>query len=157
MTENEAAVIIKKNFPKTCKVVDGRYKGGFDDVDCDFGGALLLAISSLEEVGKYRAIGTAEDCRLYKGISEKEFSTACLDMKIIDELREYKNIGTAGECREAREKQEPMKPREVLLSYGKGCECGNCGNELPINPFTGIYCHWCGQKLDWSTAEQQRA
>lgn len=50
---------------------------------------------------------------------------------------------------EALQKQIPMKPQEVLLAYGKGYECGNCGNELSVNEFDGVYCHWCGQKLDW--------
>lgn len=49
----------------------------------------------------------------------------------------------------ALEKQIPMKPQEVLLAYGKGYECKNCGNELSVNKFNGVYCHWCGQKLDW--------
>lgn len=52
-------------------------------------------------------------------------------------------------CIEALEKQIPMKPQEVLLAYGKGYECQNCGNELSVSEFDGVYCHWCGQKLDW--------
>ena len=63
MTENEAIEILKNNFPKTCKMVDGRYKGGFDDTECEFGKALLLSISVLEEIQQYRAIGTVEECR----------------------------------------------------------------------------------------------
>lgn len=61
MTENECIEILKNNFPKTCKMVDGRYKGGFDDTECEFGQALLLAISALEEIQQYRAIGTVEE------------------------------------------------------------------------------------------------
>lgn len=52
-------------------------------------------------------------------------------------------------CIEAMEKQIPMKPQEVLLSNGKGYECSNCGNELSVSEYDGVYCHWCGQKLDW--------
>ncbi|MCI8378702.1 MAG: hypothetical protein HFH72_09315 [Lachnospiraceae bacterium] len=63
MTENEAIEILKNNFPKTCKMVDGRYKGGFDDTECEFGQALLLSISALEEIQQYRVIGTVEECR----------------------------------------------------------------------------------------------
>lgn len=50
---------------------------------------------------------------------------------------------------EALEKQIPLKPQEVLLANGKGYECKNCGNELSVSEFDGVYCHWCGQKLDW--------
>ena len=48
MTEQEAIAIIKKNYPKCCKMVNGRYEGGFDDTDCEkrltdmFGGELSL-------------------------------------------------------------------------------------------------------------------
>lgn len=50
---------------------------------------------------------------------------------------------------EIAEKEEPMETQEVALLYGKGYECKNCGNELSVNEFNGIYCHWCGQKLEW--------
>lgn len=63
MTENEAIRILKSNFPKTCKLVDGRYEGGFDNVECEFGKALLLSMSALEEIHQYRAIGTVEECQ----------------------------------------------------------------------------------------------
>lgn len=63
MTENEAIETLKNNFPKTCKKVDGRRKGGFDDIECEFGKALLLSMSALEELQQYRAIGTVEKCR----------------------------------------------------------------------------------------------
>ncbi len=63
MTEREVIEILRNNFPKTCKMVGGRYKGGFDDIECEFGKALLLSISTLQEIQKYRAIGTVEECR----------------------------------------------------------------------------------------------
>lgn len=63
MTEKEAIEILGNNFPKTCKMVNGRYKGGFDDTECEFGKALMLSISALEEIQQYRAIGTVEECR----------------------------------------------------------------------------------------------
>ncbi|MSS64581.1 hypothetical protein [Velocimicrobium porci] len=47
MNQEEAIEILKKNYPKTAKKVDGIYVGGFDDVDCEFGQALTIAISSL--------------------------------------------------------------------------------------------------------------
>lgn len=63
MTEQEVTAIIKKNYPKCCKMVNGRYKGGFDNTDCELGKAFNIAIKALEEVQQYRAIGTPEECR----------------------------------------------------------------------------------------------
>lgn len=63
MTEQEAIAIIKKNYPKCCKMVNGRYEGGFDDTDCELWQAFNIAIKALEEVQQYRAIGTLEECR----------------------------------------------------------------------------------------------
>ena len=62
MTEQEAIAIIKKNYPKCCKMVNGRYEGGFDDTDCELGQAFNIASKALEEVQQYRAIGTPEEC-----------------------------------------------------------------------------------------------
>ena len=63
MTENELIEVLKNNYPKTCKMVNGRYQGGFDDTECDFGQALTSAISALKEIQQYREIGTVEECR----------------------------------------------------------------------------------------------
>ena len=63
MTENEAIELLKNNYPKTRKMVDGRLQGGFDDHECDVGIVIDLAINALEEVQQYRAIGTLEECR----------------------------------------------------------------------------------------------
>ncbi len=48
MTKHEAVEVLKKNFPKRCKMVDGRMRGGFDDTECEHGKALLMAIEALE-------------------------------------------------------------------------------------------------------------
>lgn len=48
MTNLEAIEILKKNFPKCCRKIDGRLQGGFDDTECEYGRALLLAIKALE-------------------------------------------------------------------------------------------------------------
>lgn len=63
MTENEAVEVLKNNYPKTCKMVNGRYQGGFDDTECDFGQALTMAIKALKEIQQYQEIGTVEECR----------------------------------------------------------------------------------------------
>lgn len=68
MTENEAIELLKNNYPKTRKMVDGRLQGGFDDHECDVGIVIDLAIKALEEIQQYRAIGTV-----------KEFQTKVVD------------------------------------------------------------------------------
>lgn len=75
--------------------------------------ALKVAARALEEIQKYREIGTVEECALFKGISEKDLSTSCLDLKMIKELHEYKKIGTVDECQEAREKQKEKKYKKI--------------------------------------------
>lgn len=72
MAEQEAIAIIKKNYPKCCKMVNGRYEGGFDDTDCELGQAFNIAIKALEEVQQYRAIGTPEECRAAMGRSNEK-------------------------------------------------------------------------------------
>ena len=62
MTENEAIKEMVKMHPKTCKMVNGRLKGGFDDHESDEGIAFDMAINVLEEVQQYRAVGTPEEC-----------------------------------------------------------------------------------------------
>ena len=70
--------------------------------------------------------------------------------RLFDRLGEYEDTGLEPEdIAVLKEKQTPIKPQEVLLVHGRGYECGNCGNELSVSEFDGIYCHWCGQKLDW--------
>ena len=63
MTENEAVEILKNNYPKTCKMVNGRYQGGFDNTECNFGQALTMAIKALKEIQQFREIGSVEECR----------------------------------------------------------------------------------------------
>ena len=58
MTENEAIEVMKANYPKCCKMVDGRLKGGFDDRDCDLGQSFTTGIKALEEIQQYKAIGS---------------------------------------------------------------------------------------------------
>ena len=49
MTESEAIKEIKKLYPKKCKMVDGRLKGGFDDHESKGGVAIDMAIQALEK------------------------------------------------------------------------------------------------------------
>lgn len=62
MTENEAIKILKKDSCYECS------QGTYSPFNCEYGEcrvakAARLAIKALEEVQKYRAIGTPEECR----------------------------------------------------------------------------------------------
>lgn len=48
MTEKEAVEEMKRIHPKTCKMVDGRLQGGFDDHESKSGIAFDIAIKILE-------------------------------------------------------------------------------------------------------------
>ena len=123
MTEREAIEILRNNFPKTCKMVGGRYKGGFDDIECEFGKALLLSISTLQEIQQYRAIGTDEECR------------EAMERQIPRKPK-----------REVWEKD--LKLGNVTFKAGtKVYLCPSC--EKGITGADG-HCRWCGQAIDWS-------
>lgn len=162
MTEKEAGQILKDNFPKTCKMVNGSYEGGFDDTECDFGKALLLAISALNEIGQYRAIGTVDDFKqesIMKSVM-KEFLNDKDIVHAIEELTQYRSVGTVEECREAMERQKPQIPN----IWGDGCDdsgnviydmydCPNCGKSYEIDYDDYKYCPECGQAVDRSDIE----
>ena len=52
MTESEAIEQLKTMYPKTCKMIDGRYTGGYDDHTSKGGTALDIAIKALEQSPK---------------------------------------------------------------------------------------------------------
>lgn len=49
MTNEEAIEELKKIYPKTCKLINGIYRGGFDDHNSKGGIALDIAIKALEK------------------------------------------------------------------------------------------------------------
>ena len=49
MTNEGAIKILKTLIPKTCKMVNGRLKGGFDDTDCLEYKAIQIAINALKK------------------------------------------------------------------------------------------------------------
>lgn len=66
--------------------------------------------------------------------------------EIIAEYDESGFMEITRECFEALiEKQIPKKPKFEKLYV---CECGN--SLIMYKPY---YCHYCGQKLDWSDEE----
>jgi len=48
----------------------------------------------------------------------------------------------------ALDKQIPKKPKKYYYcdSEAVGCDCPTCGEPL----YMGLFCHECGQKIDWS-------
>lgn len=49
MNEQEALELIKFKRPRTCKMVNGTYQGGFPDEESDVGIAFAIAINALEK------------------------------------------------------------------------------------------------------------
>lgn len=81
-----------------------------------------MAIQALEEVQKYRKIGTVEECRAWK---EKQNAKKIISF-------DYNNGTVNYGC--------PVCKRKIISKID-GKWCGGTFNE---------YCDRCGQKLDWS-------
>ena len=131
MKPEEAINVLLENVPKCCKMIDGRYQGGFNDWDCDMGQAIRLAVLALQDIRNYRNIVNKTD--------RNELA------KIIDEWLEYSKIGTVEECREAVEKQKPKKPvlRNDNGKLRKSCPVCGCF----FSPLSRS-CPKCGQAID---------
>ena len=84
-----------------------------------------MAIQALEEVQKYRKIGTVEECRAWK---EKQNAKKIISF-------DYNNGTVNYGC--------PVCKRKIISKID-GKWCGGTFNE---------YCDRCGQKLDWSDKE----
>ena len=111
MTENEAIEFMKRYLDADC----------YTDKCVN---AHNIAINALEEIQKYRAIGTVEECR-----AAMEKQTA------------RKGI---------REKIKKGYNRGMHHYYCPVCyEKGDLRNKYNV----GSYCSDCGQKLDWSDKE----
>ena len=164
MTENEAIELLKNNYPKTRKMVDGRLQGGFDDHECDVGIVIDLAIKALEEIQQYRAIEKELKERYHANVDipllmqhfietifegEKHVGFCILTNEDRDAWDAYRALGTVEECRAAVEKQKSFKPVTKKLVCGVG-RC-KCGAEF-LNSDTD-YCGNCGQRLDWGTSD----
>lgn len=103
----------------------------------------MMAI--LDEVQKYRAIGTAEELQDMKSNY----------FEALSDWRQYRKIGTLEECRAAVEKQTSKKVKSISQikdgdSYvGLIGRCPCCGDILEEDT---VYCD-CGQKLKWEDEE----
>ena len=123
MTENEAKRQIKEHLDIA----------GCEELMCETE-ALEMAMSALEEIQAYRAIGlTPELIQAMQGHN----------IAMINELEEFQKIGTVEELQALKEKAEPKK---VILRKDGTYDCV-CGNAVIK---TECYCSDCGQKLDWS-------
>ena len=168
MTEQEAIEVLKNNYPKMCKMVNGRYQGGFDNTESDFGQALTMAISVLKEIQQYREIGTVEELKQLKEILPYLKSCRQSLDDVVRKCNEYEKIGTVEECREAVEKQKAKKPKDSLkinpVIDGNGAYvdadttiyllCPNCEELVGIGENCDNYCRECGQKIDGENLEE---
>lgn len=123
MTENEIIEFMKRYLDAEC----------YTDKCVN---AHIIAINALEEVQKYRAIGTPEELQDMKSNY----------FEALSDWRQYRKIGTLEECRTAREKQIPKKPDFTEDKTFALCPC--CNSKGLLNKQK--YCDNCGQKLDWS-------
>lgn len=110
--------------------------------DNNWGGSLTevfsMAITALEEVQQYRAIGTVEEVKADKVLADKIYDF----MKVKENrLKEYEAIGTVSEFRELKEKNEPIKALGGRYSW----DCPRCGTFHSTN---GKYCSECGQAVE---------
>lgn len=56
MEAEKAIQTLQANYPKTCRMVDGKRKGGFDDLESDLGQAFTTAIAALEKIQKISTV-----------------------------------------------------------------------------------------------------
>ena len=156
MTENEALrYMVSYKMGRGCKPQ-------YPDAVLDE--AFSTTITALEEVQRYRKIGTVEQVK-----NQKENLNVAYQI-----ISDYESIGTVEECREAVEKQKPKKPiwkheisivhKDYVDGHGETVEekwadwvCPNCGwfvgeQYIPRrhNQRKSNYCSRCGQKINWS-------
>jgi hypothetical protein len=83
-------------------------------------------------------------------VNADELSEALqMAIQALEEVQKYREIGSIEECRASREKQISKKP---LYIANLGCTalwlCPVCERRIIRSDL--VYCHQCGQKLDWS-------
>ena len=129
MTEQEAKLILDVRVSR------------FDHAE-DVNEALEIAKQALEEIQRYRGIGTVEEIKTVKKYIELK-KRCGTPSNTIDLCAEYAAIGTVEECREAVEKQ---KPKVGIVTAGKSYPimCPSCGHKME---FAYHHCIFCGQNL----------
>ncbi len=157
------AIVGNKEAPKTmteqeAKLILNVRVSRFDHAN-DVNEALEVAISALEEIQQYRALGTVEEfkrkindvknlSRMYEKLNDQE-------VREYRELKKFKEIGTVKEFREAMEKQRAKTPYIWGDGYSDGYpvydmyECPNCGENYEIDGHKYDFCPNCGQAINW--------
>ena len=161
MTENEAIEVISHAIEQSGKVMAelaavkdkaekigrvGEYYANLENClkeieSCE------VAISALQEIQQYRSVGTVEEVREYKEISDNMSAINIPELlKILDQMKKYLSIGTLEECSLAVEKQkavEAIKMNDRMHPY----LCPKCSSKLDLGY---KYCIFCGQELKYS-------
>ena len=144
MTENEAKEILAAHY----EFLRESWKPYPDIKVLD---AIKVAISSIDKIQQYRAIGTFEEIKdilqiISDGqddVDESGISTGLLHTLL--EYAEYKKIGTVDECREAMERQRVKKRIKGKIFKSLGYyQCPICGGLLMRNE---KFCSECGQAI----------
>jgi len=139
MTENEAIKEFKEN------------------IELPFGSTISkeaseIAISALEEIQQYRALGTVGDIK--KIIAFLSFDGEASLIDDMNLLNQYHMLGTVEELREVREKQRAKKPLGgVDIDGNEYAICRECSAILSDGEWFAKYCPDCGQAIDWSEEE----
>ncbi len=156
MTEQEAVEVMKAE--KTCVGRNIKHECNRDCFHCDLlkpDDDILagydMAISALEEIQQYRALGTVEELKesTFSGLELANIWAA------IEKLRKYEAIGTVEELQEAMEKQRAKTPYIWGDGYSGGepvfdmYECPYCGQDYEIDGEKYDFCPNCGQAIDW--------
>lgn len=109
------------------------------------------AISALEEIQQYRALGTVDDIKKIIGFLSLDGEKGLIDDATL--LNQYRMLGTVEELKEAREKQiakKVIKKTENADGFRTGyVACPNCGAWV-VRPISMNGCSKCLQRLDWS-------
>ena len=113
------------------------YRFQFDDYpdgyDFEFDQAILMAAQALEEIQKYREIGTVEECREAVEKQKPKVPKDSLKIKpVIDENGAYVDADVT-----------------VYLL------CPNCGEMVGIDENVDKFCRECGQAIDENLEEME--
>ena len=91
MTYQEAIKVLKNNYPKTTKMVDGKYQGGFDDIESELGQALNIAIEALKKQIPKEPLNREDESTISYG-----YCPCCGN--IIDDWNDVRRCGECGQA-----------------------------------------------------------
>ena len=149
------------------RACNDRYKAIHCTDDCKYGEdkcPFQIAMDALEEIQRYRAIGTVEEIQLLVSKGRAYDQVACERDIAIEQLAEV-GLSFGQKTDDVRIAVERMKPKKVVNKKGFIIAKDKGGNEFyEANPYCpscntpidnggtakGVYCKWCGQRFDWS-------